>query len=155
MVYYTLLGQIANYLQAGAAFGRAQCYYNLPVEMCVSKKLLTRHCIALCKAPKFLASFPGPPTSKDLLARGPGNEATKFPPRPPATQHRHWLLGSVLHAKVQRFWKGDLIYTCRRWEDSPIYSLLCPIVCNPSVLAICMTVTPSSNVLFPPGGKRH
>ena len=88
----------------------AQCYYNLYVEMCVtmdSKKLLTRHCIALCKAPT---------------------------PRPPAIRHRHWLLGSVLHAKVQRFRKGDLVDS--RWEDSPIYSLLCSIVCNPSLLAV-------------------
>ena len=45
-------------------------------EMCVtmdSKKLLTCHCIALCKAP------------------------ISFPPQPPATRHRNaGLLGSVL-----------------------------------------------------------
>ena len=77
---------------------------------CVSLwKLLTCHCIALCKTPKF-------------------------PPCPPATRHHQWLLGSVLHAKVQRFRKGDLLDSRR--EDSPIYSLLCSIVCNPSVLAV-------------------
>ena len=62
---------IIIYVQASAAFGRAcfsaqigrpqraQCYYNLHVEMCVSvdsKKLLTCHCIALCKTPKFSSS---------------------------------------------------------------------------------------------------
>ena len=50
---------------AALALLRAQCYYH--VEMCVTmdcKKLLTRHCIAMCKA-------------------------RKFPPRPPATRHCH------------------------------------------------------------------
>ena len=98
----------------------------LQVEMCVtmdSKELPTRHCIALCKAPKFH-------------------------PRPPATQHHQWLLGSVLRAKVQRFRNGDLVDS--RWEFANLLSTRLQSQC-----VSCMTVTPSSDVLFPPGGKRH
>ena len=84
------------------------------IEMCVTmdnKKLPTRHCARLLS----------------------------FPPRPPATRHHQWLLGSVLRAKVQRIRKGDLADS---WFDN-LYSLLCSIICNQSQCVSRMTVTPS------------
>ena len=60
----------------------------------------------------------------------------KFSSSPSINSAPPLALGSVLHAKVQRFRKGDLVDS--KWEDSPIlvYSLLCSIVCSPSVLAV-------------------